>query len=98
MKTHTLKTKTIHFDDIITKWRRFELRKNDRDFQPCDLVLLKAWDGNKYTGEWVFVEVQHILKDVEEYGLDKDYCIFSFHIIKYGTGSFGTTDKEPDIN
>ena len=39
----------------------FEIRKNDRNFQVGDVLLLKEWDNIKYTGREVGAMVRYIL-------------------------------------
>lgn len=44
---HELKTDPKVFEDIISNGKNFELRKNDRNFQVGDLLILKE---TKYSG------------------------------------------------
>lgn len=86
MKLHELKIKHKYFVDVVEGKKTFELRKNDRDYQVDDLIhftrdlsegnvfdLEDRLDDNYYIGN-VYL-ITYILKDVQEYGLDKDYCI-----------------------
>ena len=72
-----------YFERILRGEKKFELRKNDRDFQVGDVVILNEFDNvnNKYTGRILNVEITYILKDCSEYGLMDGYCIFGFVII-----------------
>lgn len=47
---HDLKITPKYFDDVWNGIKRFELRKDDRDYQIGDTLLLREWDGEKYTG------------------------------------------------
>lgn len=81
MKEIELKIKYIYFKEIINNNKTFELRKNDRNFEVGDIVSFKVIDKelnevekeqekNKY-------KVIYVLKNVPEYGLNNEYCIFS---------------------
>ncbi len=68
--------------------KRFELRKDDRNYQPGDLVHFTPvdWKEEKVeyhcnTGPWV---ITYVLRDVPEYGLQKGYCIFGFERVTVG--------------
>lgn len=77
MKTHTLKTWPEHFENISNCSKRFELRKNDRNFNVGDILVLAEYDNEKmyYTGKVQNVEVTSILKNFK--GLEKGFCIMS---------------------
>ena len=47
--------------------KRFELRKNDRDYQVGDSVTLREWNGEEYTGNEITVGIKCILKDCPEF-------------------------------
>lgn len=85
MKVHELKIKYEYLVDIVLGNKTFELRKNDRNYQVGDLirffgiidpkndfVLMK---NDMYVNNDAFYLITYVLKDVPEYGLDKDYCI-----------------------
>ena len=73
MKLHELKIKEDYFYAIVRGEKTFELRRNDRDYQVGDLIHFIKTDGLEYCS-YVF-KITYVLKDVPEYGLDKDYCI-----------------------
>ena len=72
--THELKITPIHFNYLILGAKTFEVRKNDRNYQVGDKLLLKEWNFTHYTGREVEVEVTHILND-------PDYCKKGFVIM-----------------
>lgn len=76
---HELKILPEYFDPVVSRAKKFELRKDDRGFKVGDLVLLKEWDGSEYTGRQagIFI-ITYILRDCEEYGLKDGYCIIGF--------------------
>ena len=73
MKIHKLKIKDKYYQDLIRGRKLFELRKNDRDYKVGDLIHFVGINGEEYNYN-VYIIV-YVLKDVPEYGLDKDYCI-----------------------
>lgn len=48
MKIHELKLDDVYFDDIKYGTKRFEIRKNDRDFQAGDLLALSRYGSGSY--------------------------------------------------
>lgn len=63
-KTHDLKTTQPYFDALKNGQKRFEIRKNDRDFQVGDYLHLQEYDAEKgYTGKDLFFKVSYILYD-----------------------------------
>jgi ASC-1-like (ASCH) protein len=77
MTVHELKILPEYFDAVRCGDKRFEIRKNDRNFHSGDILRLKEWDGQKYTGEEIDVLVRYILYGIDEYGLSEGYCIMS---------------------
>ena len=72
MKIHDLKIKIEYFNAISSGKKTFELRKNDRGFEIGDLIQFHILNKTPVRDLYV---ITYILKDVPEYGLDKDYCI-----------------------
>lgn len=76
MKLHILKIKYEYLIDVEFGRKTFELRKNDRDYQVGDLIHFVDVNGHeKKNNTYNVYIIDYILKDVPEYGLDKDYCI-----------------------
>lgn len=80
-RIHQLKTWPEYFDSIINGVKTFELRKNDRDYQVDDYLLLKRYDpiGQCYTGDEVKVRITYILNG-GSFGLKKRYCVMGINI------------------
>lgn len=74
MQVHELKILPKYLDAIVSGEKRFELRKNDRDYQVGDILCLREYDG-EYTGREKYYSINYILKDCPEYGLMDGYCI-----------------------
>ena len=49
---HNLKTLPQYYQATIERRKLFEIRKNDRNFQTGDSVILNEWDGEHYTGRF----------------------------------------------
>jgi hypothetical protein len=82
MKTHDLKIERKYFDDVITERKRFEVRKNDRDYQVNDILSLNEYDKDKqiYTGRHILAKVLYILDD--NTFLKEGYVVLSISVIK----------------
>ena len=74
MKTHELKTLPEYFNAQLNGMKKFEVRKNDRGFQCLDVIILREWDGAKYTGRKMKKRITYILgHDVE--GIEKGFVV-----------------------
>lgn len=72
-----------YFYDILLHNKRFEIRKNDCDYKVGDKVKLILFENNQTNpDDYFIVKITYVLKNIPEYGLDKDYCIFGFKICK----------------
>lgn len=85
-KTHELKTWPSAFDAIWGDRKHYELRKNDRDFNIGDNIILREFDdvSNSYTGRAVECEITYMTCG-GEWGLPEDMCVLSFHVINTTT-------------
>jgi hypothetical protein len=73
-------TMAVHELKILPKYfvreKNFELRKNDRNFQVGDIVVLREWSQDVgYSGDYTIHVIRYILTDAKEYGLEDGYCI-----------------------
>ena len=76
---HELKILPQYYFDIKHGVKKFELRKNDRDYKVGDIVVLKPWDGEMFLDLEPFAKrIKYILKDCPEYGLMDGYAILGF--------------------
>ena len=92
MKLHELKIKHEYLIEVDRGRKTFELRKNDRDYQVGDLIRfidikdedkeLNPWGVEPAIDEDALYKITYVLKDVPEYGLDKDYCILGIKKLK----------------
>lgn len=77
---HKLKITPQYFRDVCYNNKRFELRRDDRDYKVGDTLILEEYENGKYTGSSFSPDkpIQYILRDCEEYGLQKGYCILGW--------------------
>lgn len=72
---HELKILPEFFKAVRSYDKRFEIRKNDRNFKVGDSILLREWDGeNGYTGRTYQAEITYITDFAQKYG----YVVFGF--------------------
>lgn len=63
------------YKGVASQKKTFELRKDEDNIQVGDILHLREWDGEKYTGHQCKREVTYILRNCSEYGLMDGYCI-----------------------
>ena len=77
--THELKTYPKYFQETIEGNKPFEIRKNDRNFQVGDVLILKEWDNIKYSGREIGAVVRYVLRDF--IGLQEGYVALGLQIL-----------------
>lgn len=87
MTLHELKILHEYLVDVDLGKKTFELRKNDRDYQVGDLIRFIDIREDDSTANKSRIEpnidentlyrITYVLKDVDQYGLDRDYCILA---------------------
>lgn len=82
MKTHELKTWTEYFEALISGKKTFEVRKNDRNFQEGDLLILKDWNKltDKYSGRQTAFTISYILEG-GQFGIEDGFCVLGLKVI-----------------
>lgn len=81
MDIHELKTWPEFFEATLSGQKKFEVRKDDRNFFEGDVLVLREWkpDGESYTGRMMAVKVAYFLKG--ELGLPEDLCVMGIERI-----------------
>lgn len=69
MKIHELKLDVKYFDEVKNGTKNFEIRKNDRDFQVGDIMILKAF----MPGLKTFVKWGEIIDPLNDYRMSHNY-------------------------
>jgi uncharacterized protein DUF3850 len=76
--THELKTWPEYFQFVFEESKRFELRKNNRDYRLGDTLHLREWnpETEQYTGREVFKRITYIFNG-GKMGVRPEYVIIS---------------------
>lgn len=76
---HELKTWPGPFADVRSYRKNFEVRKDDRNFQIGDCLILEEWDPDteKYTGDMARRTVGYKLLG-GQFGIEDGYCVLGF--------------------
>ena len=88
MKLHELEILHEDLIDITIGKKTFVLTENNKNYQEGDLIRFIDLTGRKlnniykigvepYINANTLYRITYVLKDVEKYGLDKDYCILA---------------------
>lgn len=74
----SIKNKGSIFFSIRYKYKTFELRKDDRDYELGDIIHFVTEDGREFgEDENNAYMITYILRNCKEYGLKDGYCILS---------------------
>lgn len=75
MVVHELKILPEYYGPVEDGIKTFELRKNDRNYQIGDMLILKEWDVTGFTGREIIKYINYIYQGNNMYGLKTGYCI-----------------------
>lgn len=91
MQIHTIKCQQPYFNEVWLGHKKFELRRNDRNYQLGDLVYLQEWNEEKkeYNRYMIKCRITSLLENYA--GLENNFCIFGFDIEER------ITEELPDI-
>lgn len=64
-----------YYEAVRTGVKPWELRYNDRDYAEGDLLILREWNGEAYTGRRQTVKITYILREFA--GLAEGWVIMS---------------------
>jgi hypothetical protein len=78
-REHVLKTWPCYFKDVYAEIKKFELRKDDRNFRVGDLLILREWSPQteRFTGRECIRRVVYKVSEgpLPIKGLLEEYCI-----------------------
>lgn len=76
---HELKLNKRFFSAVASGRKNFEIRKDDRDYQVGDILILKEWDDimNNFSGRSVKRQITYIYCGCGQYGLARDYVVMA---------------------
>lgn len=80
-KTHCLKMWPEYYMFVENGQMNFQLRANDRDFQPGDILVLQEWDpeNKSYSRKETIVYITYILTG-GNFGLPDNLCILGISL------------------
>lgn len=78
MKSIEKKILPKYFQAVRKEEKNFELRKDEDDAQPGDVLILMEWEAGQYTGRTEVRRIRYVLRNVPEYGLMPGYCIIGW--------------------
>lgn len=91
MTIHHLKTWPEYFQAVRSGAKTFEARKDDRDYQAGDTLVLEEWDpafAGHYTGEQEVRVATYVLRDHPS--VAPGYCVIGFsNVARLVTGDDG---------
>lgn len=75
---HELKIWKEYFEEVFMGRKTFEVRKNDRNFQKGDILILKEWDNEKqeYTGRQMARGISYILNG-GQFGVENGFVVMA---------------------
>lgn len=76
-KEHHLKIAPKYFEEVRSRNKTFELRKNDRDFKAGDVVYLNEWTPDMgFSGNQEVFIIGYVL-DLNQWFNGSDFVVFS---------------------
>ena len=97
VEIHDLRCLPTVYEDIITLFRSFEIRRTDRDYHVDDLLALREWEppppevspawGGRYTGRLAVCKVTMMLEGHDEEGgvLQEGWVILGIELLYHHT-------------
>lgn len=72
---HSLKIAPKYFEKVLSGEKTFEFRYNDRNYKVCDILILKEYDKQEFTGREISVQITYILDNFP--GIQEGYVILA---------------------
>ena len=73
MKSIEKKILPKYFRAVRKEEKNFELRKDEDNAQPGDVLILMEWENGEYTGRTEVRRIRYVLRNLPEYGLMPGY-------------------------
>jgi hypothetical protein len=81
-KEHYLKTDSKFFADIAAKRKKFEIRRDDRNYQMGDLLILGELKGKTLSGWCIKCHVSYVLESSDfPDGIKEGYVIMGIDVV-----------------
>lgn len=83
VKVHELKIVPEYFRAVKEGKKKFEIRKNDRNFKVGEYIDLREYSGDKgYTGNRLCLKIVYMIEsDLFPQGLKDGYCVLGIEVI-----------------
>lgn len=78
--THYLKISPYYINEVIEGNKTFEVRKNDRNFQVGDVIILQEYHNSKYLERKISAKITYILDRFE--GVPSGYVVLGIKILE----------------
>lgn len=78
MKSIEKKILPKYFRAVRKEEKNFELRKDEDNAQPGDVLILMEWENGEYTGRTEVRRIRYVLRNMPEYGMMPGYCIIGW--------------------
>lgn len=78
MKKHELKIAPKYYEAVASGLKTFEIRKNDRDFEEGDEIVLREFDGGYTSNPILSAKISY----VTDYAQQDGYVVFAFTNLK----------------
>lgn len=88
-KIHEIKIAASFYDDVTNGRKRFELRKNDRDYKEGDSIKMLEFKDGRHTGRTIDADIIYLLENYT--GLEEGYCILGIDVTVH-SGQVSETD------
>lgn len=93
-KRHIRKCVQPFYNEVACGRKKWELRNEDEGlFRVGDYLVLREWDGKRYTGEWLEVKITFVLRGYA--GLTQGYAMLS--IERTGRDCYGMPRTHYDM-
>ena len=83
--THDIKLSANFWTDLVSGKKKFELRKNDRDYRVNDKLLMREHKNGEPTGRTILADITYMLEDYT--GLTEGYAILGIELIEVTEGT-----------
>lgn len=93
-KIHEIKIAASFYDDVTSGRKRFELRKNDRDYKKGDSIKMLEFKDGRHTGRTIDADIIYLLENYT--GLEEGYCILGIDVTAH-SGQVSETDTGGEL-
>lgn len=89
---HNLKINPEYFEAVLSGLKKFEIRKNDRNYKVGDSIILAECSNGEFSGRTFSAEITYIIDNFE--GCKEGYVTFGFEPINLECHHINEDKKE----